>query len=176
MTAHPTLQHDDVSGHLLVLSMAKLWKGGAAAAAALCRHLSLFGMCTFVNDDRLGSLMTRDRKLSREHGPAASETSHRPRRRIVRSRRAPASNWQVRSIGRRSSAREFRNQAGLNFSAPFISKVFDSLVVDFNLNGLGTIRRGHARPDLNKLLVGLEGLEGLMTPRARHCWRPRSRG
>ena len=40
MTAHPTLQHDNVSGHLLVLSMAKLWKGGAAAAAALCHHLS----------------------------------------------------------------------------------------------------------------------------------------
>jgi hypothetical protein len=49
---------------------------------------SLFGMCTFVNDDRLGSLMTRDRKLSREHGPAASATSHRRRRRIVRSHRA----------------------------------------------------------------------------------------
>ena len=91
MTAHPTLQHDDVSGHLLVLSMAKLWKGGAAAAAALCRHLSLFGMCTSVRDDRLGSLPTRDRKLSREQGPAASTTSHRLRRRIVQSNAQPAS-------------------------------------------------------------------------------------
>ena len=110
MTAHPTLQHDDVSRHLLVLSVAKLWKGGAAAAAALCRHLSLFGMCTFVNDDRLGSMMTRDRKLSREHGPAASETSHRPRRRIVLSRRAPASNWPAgQSIGRRLVFRVARN-------------------------------------------------------------------
>ena len=91
MTAHPTLQHDNVSGHLLVLSMAKLWKGVAAAAAALCRHLSLFGMCTSVRDDRLGSLPTRDRKLSREQGPAASTTSHRLRRRIVQSNAQPAS-------------------------------------------------------------------------------------
>ena len=82
------------SPDIFVLSMAKLWKGGAATAVALCRHLSPFGMCTSVRNDRLGSLPTRDRKLSREHGPAASETSHRPRRRIVLSRRAPASNWQ----------------------------------------------------------------------------------
>ena len=120
MTAHPTLQHDDVSGHLLVLSVAKLWKGGAAAAAALCRHLSLFGMCTFVNDDRLGSMMTRDRKLSREHGPAASETSHRPRRRIVLSRRAPASNWPAgQSIGRRLFSVLPEIQVS-SFSSPFL--------------------------------------------------------
>jgi len=43
-------------------------------------------MCTSVRNDRLGSLPTRDRKLSREHGPATSATSHRRRRRIVRSR------------------------------------------------------------------------------------------
>ena len=44
--------------------------------------------CTSVRNDRLGSLPTRDRKLSREHGPATSATSHRRRRRIVRSQRA----------------------------------------------------------------------------------------
>ena len=92
MTAHPTLQHDDVSRHLLVLSMAKLWKGGAAEA--LCRLLSLFGMCTSVRNNWLGSLMTRNRKLSHEHGPATSATSHRRRRRIVQSDVQSASNWQ----------------------------------------------------------------------------------
>ena len=93
---HPTLQHDDVSGHLLVLSMAKLWKGGAAAAAALCRHLSLFGMCTVVRGDRLHGLVTDHRGLSREHGQDdAKACRHRRRRRIVRSRCAASLDWLV---------------------------------------------------------------------------------
>ena len=83
MTAHPTLQHDDVSGHLLVLSMAKLWKGGAAAAAALCRHLSLFGMCTVVRGDRLHGLVTDHRGLSREHGQDDAKACRRRRRRRI---------------------------------------------------------------------------------------------
>ena len=83
MTAHPTLQDDDVSGHLLVLSMAKLWKGGAAAAAALCRHLSLFGMCTVVRGDRLHGLVTDHRGLSREHGQDVAKACRRRRRRRI---------------------------------------------------------------------------------------------
>ena len=97
MTAHPTLQHDDVSGHLLVLSMAKLWKGGAAAAAALCRHLSLFGMCTVVRGDRLHGLVTDHRGLSREHGQDdAKACRRRRRRRISASDVQSASNCQSR--------------------------------------------------------------------------------
>ena len=83
MTAHPTLQDDDVSGHLLVLSMAKLWKGGAAAAAALCRHLSLFGMCTVVRGDRLHGLVTDHRGLSWEHGKDDAKACRRRRRRRI---------------------------------------------------------------------------------------------
>ena len=97
MTAHPTLQHDDVSRHLLVLSMAKLWKGGAAAAAALCRHLSLFGMCTVVRGDRLRGLVTDHRGLSREHGQDdAKACRRRRRRRISASDVQSASNCQSR--------------------------------------------------------------------------------
>ena len=50
--------------------------------------------CTSVRNDRLGSLPTRDRKLSREHGPATSATSHRRRRRTCGADVQLVSNWQ----------------------------------------------------------------------------------